>query len=115
MHSESGAQATARRNMKDDGEIDEISRAVVKIQAGVLAVTCALIGGIGLFVMTVWLLLKGGPNVGTHLQLLGQYFIGYSVTWKGSVVGFFYGALTGGAVGWALSQIYNAVVRIRQG
>jgi len=101
--------------MKADGEIDEISRAVVKIQAGVLAVTCALIGGLGLFVMTVWLLIKGGPQIGTHLQLLGQYFIGYSVTWKGSVVGLFYGALTGGAVGWTISKIYNEVVRIRQG
>jgi hypothetical protein len=101
--------------MKEYGEIDEIGRAVAKIQARVLAVTCALIGGIGLFVMTVWLLIKGGPNVGTHLQLLGQYFIGYSVTWKGSVIGLFYGAVTGGAVGWAISKIYNEVVRIRQG
>src|SRR5712691_8126224 len=101
--------------MKEDGEIDEISRAVVKIQAGVLAVTCALIGGIGLFVMTAWLLIKGGPQVGAHLQLLGQYFIGYSVTWKGSLVGLFYGALTGGSAGWAVGTVYNWIVGIRQG
>jgi hypothetical protein len=98
---------------KEHYKPNEITRAIVRIQAGVLAVVGALIGGIGLFVMTVWLLIKGGPQVGTHLQLLGQYFLGYSVTWKGSVVGFFYGALTGGIVGWAIGMIYNWVVRLR--
>ena len=52
-----------------------------------------MIGGGGLFLMTAWLLLKGGPHVGQHLQLLSQYFIGYSVTWWGSIVGFAWGAL----------------------
>ena len=49
---------------------DEVSRAVARIQAGVLAVVCALLGGAGLFLMTIWLVIKGGPNVGQHLQLL---------------------------------------------
>lgn len=93
---------------------DEVSRAIARIQAGVLAVVCAVIGGVGLFAVTAWLLLKGGPRVGEHLQLLGHYFIGYSVTWKGSVVGFFYGALTGGIVGWSIATVYNRIVGIRQ-
>jgi len=63
--------------------------------------------------MTVWLLVKGGPQVGMHLQLLRHYFIGYTVTWPGSVVGFCYGALLGGMVGWAIGRIYNGVVRFR--
>jgi hypothetical protein len=71
-------------------------------------------GGLGIFVMTVWLLIKGGPQVGLHLQLLSHYFIGYSVTWTGSVVGCFYGALIGGIVGWTIGKIYNGVVGIRQ-
>lgn len=91
----------------------EVSQAIVRIQAGVLAVVCALLGGGGIFVMTVWLLIKGGPQVGPHLQLLGQYFPGYSVTWKGSVVGLFYGALTSGVVGWTIGTIYNKIVSIR--
>jgi hypothetical protein len=64
--------------------------------------------------MTAWLLIKGGPQVGAHLQLLGHYFIGYSVTWKGSLVGLFYGALVGGVVGWSIGTIYNGIVAIRQ-
>jgi len=101
--------------VKEYHETDEVSRVVVRIQAGVLALVGALIGGIGLFVMTAWLLIKGGPQVGAHLQLLGQYFIGYSVSWKGSLVGLFYGALTGGSAGWAVGTVYNWIVGIRQG
>jgi hypothetical protein len=91
----------------------EITVKLAKIQARVLAFVSALIGGVGLFVMTAWLLIKGGENVGAHLQLLGQYFIGYTVTWKGSVIGLFYGAVVGGCVGWAIARIYNWIVSIR--
>jgi hypothetical protein len=96
-------------------ELDEVSRAVVRIQSGVLTVVCALIGGLGLFAMTAWLLIKDGPNVGQHLNLLGHYFIGYSVTWTGSLIGLLYGALVGGVFGWTIGRIYNAVVSIRHG
>jgi len=59
----------------------EISHAVARIHANILALMFAMIGGLGLFLMTAWLLIKGGENVGAHLQLLGQYFIGYSISW----------------------------------
>jgi hypothetical protein len=92
---------------------EEISGAVAKIHAGILAFVCAIIGGLGLFIATVWLLLDGGPQVGSHLQLLSNYYIGYSVTWPGSFIGFFYGALTGGMLGWLIGFIYNKIVGIR--
>jgi hypothetical protein len=97
-----------------DSELCEVNQAVVRLQTGILAVVCALLGGVGLYVMTAWLLIKGGPQVGAHLQLLEHYFIGYSVTWQGSLVGLFYGALVGGAVGWSIGTIYNGIVAIRQ-
>jgi hypothetical protein len=93
---------------------DRLSRELVKIQAGVLALVCAVISGLVIFGMTAWLLIKDGPNVGMHLNLLGNYFIGYSVTWSGSLVGLLYGLLVGGAVGWSIAKVYNGVVAIRQ-
>jgi hypothetical protein len=92
---------------------EELSRAIVRLHAGVLAIVFALIGGVTFFLMTAWLLLKGGSHVGAHLQLLGQYFIGYSVTWKGSLVGACYGMLVGGSVGWVVGMVYNKVVALR--
>jgi hypothetical protein len=94
-------------------ENEEITRAVTKIQAGVLAFVCAVLGGVGVFFATVWLLLQDGPQVGSHLQLLSNYYIGYSVTWSGSLIGLLYGGLTGGVLGWIIGFIYNKVVMIR--
>ena len=99
--------------MHTDPNAEEISRAVARIQAGVLAFVCAVLGGLGLFIATVWLLLDGGPQVGSHLQLLSNYYIGYSVTWRGSVIGMLYGALTGAVLGWTIGFIYNKVVGLR--
>ena len=93
---------------------EEVSRALARINADVMAIVCALLGGVSLCLMTVWLVIKGGSHPGEHLSLLSNYFIGYSVTWAGALVGLFYGALTGGIVGWAISTIYNSIVRLRQ-
>jgi len=98
---------------QQQGKKDEISQAIARIKTNALAIVCAMIGGVGLFVITAWLLIKDGPDAGQHLQLLSNYFIGYSVTWWGSVVGLFYGALCGGVIGWAVGMIYNTVVGIR--
>lgn len=94
-------------------EAEVIGRAVTKLHAGVLATVSGMIGGLVLFMMTVLLVIQDGPQVGQHLQLLSHYFIGYSVTWGGSLVGLLYGALTGAFLGWAVGYIYNLVIGIR--
>ncbi len=94
-------------------ELDDLSKAVVRMQSGILALVFAAICGLGLFAMTVWLVIKDGPMVGLHLELLSNYFIGYSVTWTGSIVGLFYGALIGALIGWCIGKIYNRIVGLR--
>lgn len=94
-------------------EAAKLSHTVARIHAGVMALVFASICGGGLFVMTAWLLIKGGEEVGSHLQLLGQYFIGYSVSWTGSFVGLAYGAGVGGIMGWTIGMVYNRIVGIR--
>lgn len=91
----------------------EIRHTVARIQAGVMAFVMAVICGLSIFLATVWLLIKGGPNVGGHLQLLGQYFPGYKVTWIGSFVGMFYGLIVGGMAGWLIGFIYNRIVDMK--
>ncbi len=100
--------------MSQFAKTQEISHTIARIHANILALIFAAIGGVGLFIMTVWLLIKGGEYVGTHLELLGQYFIGYSVTWTGSFIGLFYGAVFGGICGWLIGMIYNLLVTIRK-
>lgn len=88
-----------------------IRAAVARLRAGILAVVFAMMTGVGLFLATAWLLIKGGPNVGQTLGLLGNYLPGYSVTWAGSVIGLLYGAAIGAVAGWALASIYNRLAR----
>ncbi len=57
---------------------------------------------------------SGGEYVaGPHLQLLSQFFIGYRVSFLGSIIGLAYGfalgALSGKMIGW----IYNRIVDFR--
>jgi len=93
----------------------ELTRAVARLQAGVMALVFGLICGVGLFAMTAILVIEAGPNTGVHLCLLDNYFIGYSVTWPGAFVGFLWAFVLGSAVGWTLGYVYNRVVGLRQG
>jgi len=90
-----------------------LRRAVARLRAVVMAVTFGMVGGVGLFIATAWLLVRGGENVGQHLGLLSNYLPGYSVTWGGAVVGLLYGALVGAVIGAAIAWTYNTVALIR--
>lgn len=90
-----------------------ISRAVARIRAGIMALVFGMVGGVGLFVATVWLLFRGGESVGPTLGLLGYYFPGYSVTPWGSIVGLVYGFVLGAIIGWSVARTYNRIVERR--
>ncbi len=91
----------------------EVRHVVARIQASIMAFVMAVICGLIVFIATAVLLIKDGPNVGQHLQLLGQFFPGYQVSWIGSFVGFFYGAIIGAIAGWLIGIIYNLIVDLR--
>lgn len=70
-----------------------------------------LLGGSILCAATLWLLIKGGDPIGPHLALLGQFFIGYRVSWLGSLMGFGYGFAVGFAVVASIGGLYNLLTR----
>lgn len=83
---------------------------IVRLDAVLQGITTGVVAGLGLFVATNWLVLKGGPVIGPHLGLLAQFFPGYRVTLLGSFVGLAYGFGAGFATGYLVSRIYNALV-----
>src|SRR5689334_16109729 len=68
--------------------------------------------GAGTFGATIVLVLEGGSPVGPDLGLLSQYFIGYSVTWTGSLVGLLYGFVAGFCLGWFVAFLRNLLVAL---
>lgn len=97
--------------MAVDPTPDQLTRAVVRFNAIMMGVVLGVLCGVGLFVATIWLVLKGGPVLGPHLSLLGQYFPGYTVSWGGSILGLLYGFLTGFVAGAAVGGVYNKLAR----
>ena len=95
----------------------ELLQATVRLSGKLLGVVLGLIMGVGVFLVTNWLILKGGPVdeatgqevVGPHLGLLAQYFPGYSVSIFGSFVGLLYGFLLGAITGLLVAWIYNKI------
>jgi tetrahydromethanopterin S-methyltransferase subunit G len=98
---------------KETFEEELIKHAVLRLNGNVSGIVLGVITALVIFVATNWLVFKGGTDVGAHLNLLGQFFIGYSVTFAGSLIGMIYGFLTGYAVGFLIAWIYNKVVILK--
>ncbi len=91
-----------------------------KLYSGILLLNTKILGlvlgillGLAIFIMTNWLVIKGGDPVGPHLGLLGQFFIGYRVSFLGSIIGFAYGFALGTLCGSLIGWIYNRIVGFR--
>lgn len=93
----------------DDRQRALIEHSIARLRIGISAVVTAMVAALVLFVATLWLVIKGGPNVGQHLGLLRAYYPGYSVTWTGSLLGLVYGGLTGFALGGCVAWLYNLI------
>jgi hypothetical protein len=91
----------------DKGQAEVILTHLARFNATVQGVIIGLLFGGLIFVATNWLILKGGEPVGPHLALLGQFFVGYQVTFVGSLIGLGYGFLTGFIVGYLVTTLYN--------
>ncbi len=103
------------------GEVDKslnqeeelLARAVVRLSGNILGLVFGTILALVIFVATNWLVLNGGPVGGPHLGLLRQFFLGYSVTFLGSLVGMLYGFVAGYLAGVLIAWVYNSVAFLK--
>jgi len=93
-----------------DREEQILKKAVLHLNGHILGFIFGIIGAMAIFVATNWLVLKGGEVVGPHLGLLNQFFIGYSVTFTGSLIGAAYAFVTGYLSGLLIGWVYNTVI-----
>jgi hypothetical protein len=108
--------------MAPEEKLEDVVRTrLLRLNATVQAVVVGILMGLLIFVATNWLVIKGGhigphgePIVGPHLSLLSQFFIGYRVTFLGSLIGFAYGFVSGFLVGYFVARVYNLVVDLRE-
>ena len=106
---------------KTSDPVDEkLFRGALLFNAKTIGLIFGLLFGMAVFIATNWLVIKGGHLnesgeyvVGPHLQLLSQFFIGYRVSFFGSIIGFCYAFALGTFSGFLFSGIYNKISRFR--
>jgi hypothetical protein len=108
-------QLTQPMAEKDSLEEIVLTR-LVRFNASLQGIVTGLVAGLGVFIATNWLLIKSeeGEVVGPHLSLLSQFFIGYDVSFVGSVIGAVYGFIGGFVIGSSIAWMYNCLVDLRQ-
>jgi protoporphyrinogen oxidase len=87
-----------------------LSQVFLKLDRLALGISVGAIVGLGLFLTTLTLVIKGGGVVGPNLQLMSQFFPGYKVTGMGSLVGLLYGFGAGFIGGWGFAFLRNLAV-----
>jgi NhaP-type Na+/H+ or K+/H+ antiporter len=99
---------------------EKLFRGILRLNTQIIGLVLGVLIGLAIFVATNWLVIRGGhltPDgryvVGPHLKLLNQFFIGYRVSFLGSIIGFFYGFVIGTLSGAAIGWIYNKIVDFR--
>ena len=69
-----------------------------------LGLAAGILWGLSLLLMTAWAVMAEGGNT---LQVLSRFYVGYSVSWTGALIGLVYGFLDGFVGGWLLAWLYN--------
>ena len=93
-----------------DEELRQVEKTLMRMHEQGWGIALGLLMGLGLFVATNVLVVRGGEVVGPHLGLLSLFFPGYRVTFLGSLVGFVYAFVVGYGFGRTVSVIYNRLV-----
>jgi protoporphyrinogen oxidase len=87
-----------------------LMRAFARIDKLGFATALGSVGSLLIFLATILLALKGGEVVGPNLQLLSQYFTGYTVTVKGAFIGMAYTFWWLFLFGWLFAYLRNLFI-----
>jgi len=89
-----------------------IIRSLAKLDGIALGISLGTLFGLVVFLATNILVIKGGEVIGPNLGLLAEYFIGFRVTFAGSVIGLGYGFGLGFIIGWLIALLRNLIITI---
>lgn len=90
---------------------EKLLHATVKLNTALFASVCGVIGGLTLLFATYLSLLRGLPNPGYYLNLLGVFLPGYSVSAGGAWIGFAWGCVLGALFGAVMYRVYARGIR----
>jgi hypothetical protein len=77
----------------------------MKLNVGAFALACGLLWGIGLFLITWWIIATGDAT--SEPTFLGRIYLGYRLDAVGSVIGLVWGFVDGLIGGAVFAWLYN--------
>jgi len=80
----------------------------MKLNVKAMAITIAIIGGLGLFCLTWWIILFEGASY--EPNLISKIYRGYTFSPEGSFIGMIWGFIDGAFGGICIAWIYNKFV-----
>ena len=80
----------------------------MKLNVWAFGLTCALIWGLGLFVLTWWIIFLAEDET-VYTTVLSRVYLGYAITPVGSVIGLVWGFFDGLIVGAIFAWLYNVL------
>ena len=89
-----------------DRALPSLALAFAPVHKRALGVAVGLVCALIVAAVTAFEVLAAPPD-GPSLELLAQYFYGYTVSWTGAAIGMFWGFITGFVAGWFAAFVRN--------
>jgi len=105
------AQVAMRSSPRDPRPLlsPALAREFAPLHKRALGTAVGLTVGVSVAIVTAFHVAVRPANA-LDLGLLAQYFYGYSVSWQGIGVGFFWGSVLGFVIGWFVGFVRNFMV-----
>ena len=113
-HKDRGGDRLVPQRIEVNQALDAVKTAYARYDPVALGGAIGLVFGTTLFLATAFLLLRGGENVGAHLSLLGNYLLGFEVSWAGALIGWVEATIGGFVFGYLLASAINVTVEIHK-
>ena len=114
IHAQRGGDRLVPSRRETDPMVEALRVAFARYDGVALGIAVGTLTGFGLFFATAALLLAGGEAEGSALGLLGQYFLGFEVSWSGALLGLLEAGAFGFGFGLLLAKAINATVALHE-
>ncbi len=91
---------------------DPLVLAFAPVHKRAMGIAVGVVAAIGTVLLTIIPLVRGRPPA-LRLELLDNYFYGYTVSWSGAVIGALWAGITGFVAGWGVAFLRNVLLALR--
>ncbi|MFC2092854.1 bacteriophage holin [Bacteroidota bacterium] len=82
----------------------------MKLSVKAFSLTCAIIWGLSLFILTWWFIIFGPESIQGDETVISMVYLGYTVSPLGSIIGLVWAFVDGLVIGAIFAWLYNKLV-----